>query len=69
MNKFVVIVDGKLETFNKFEDIPNNIDHVIEFIPEVPPPPHSEEQHTEIDSWNDKLQELMKREKTYASSN
>ena len=36
--------------------------------PEVPPEPHTEEQHEEIEQWNTKLQELMKRERHYASS-
>jgi hypothetical protein len=56
------MIDGKLKTFNRFDDIPNTFDHVIEFKPEIPPPPHTEEQHEEMDKWNDKLIELMKRE-------
>lgn len=62
-HRFVVRVDGHLETYNRFEDIPKVFEHVIEFLPEVPPPPHTDAQHEEIDSWNVKLQELMRRER------
>ena len=37
-------------------------DNVVRFMPEIPEPPHTQKQHEEMDSWNDKLQELMKRE-------
>lgn len=66
-HRFVVRVAGKLVTYNRFEDIPDDIEHVIEFMPEVPPPPHTHAQHEEISSWNGKLQELIRRER--ASSN
>jgi len=59
---FRIMVQGKIETYSKFEDIPEVIDHVIEFSPEVPPPPHTEPQHREIDAWQHRLQELMRRE-------
>ena len=38
------------------------LNNVIEFLPEIPDGPHSHEQHEEIDTWNDKLKELLKRE-------
>lgn len=60
---FVFLIDGKLETFNDFRDIPKEFDHVIKFLPEIPDPPHTEEQHKEIDSWNERLQNLMKKER------
>ncbi len=69
MHKFVIKEKGKLVTYTQYDEIPNEFDHVIEFAPEVPPEPHTEEQHEEIEQWNTKLQELMKRERYYASSN
>lgn len=60
-HRFVVRVAGRLETYDRFELIPDEFEHVIEFRPEVPPPPHTDAQHKEIDSWNDRLQELMRR--------
>ena len=66
-HKFVVRVAGRLETYDRFEDIPQDIEHVIEFRPEIPLPPHSHAQHEEIDSWNSRLQELMWRERRASS--
>jgi uncharacterized Zn-binding protein involved in type VI secretion len=56
------MVNGKLNTYENYEDIPKRFDHVIEFAPDIIPGPHTEEEHREMDSWNSKLQDLMKRE-------
>ena len=69
MHEFVIKDKGQLATYTEYEAIPNEFDHVIKFLPEVPPEPHTEEQHEEIEQWNIKLQELMKKERSYASSN
>ena len=61
-HKFVILLNNELVTYNKYEDIPDSFDNVISFLPEVPEGPHTEEQHSEIESWNDKLKELLKRE-------
>lgn len=61
-HEFIVLIDGKLVTYQHLEDIPEKIDNVISFKPELPPGPHTEHEHDEIDEWNDKLLELMKRE-------
>lgn len=62
-HEFVILRNDILETYDKYEDIPEFFDHVIKFLPEIPPGPHTHEQHEEIDSWNDRLKELMKRER------
>lgn len=67
-HEFVVKRNGKLETYTKYEDIPRDFDHLIKFIPEVPKPPHTDEQHEEIDSWNEKLQALMEIENARSNS-
>lgn len=61
-HEFVILIEGQLHTFTKYEDIPEKFDNVIKFLPEVPEPPHTHEQHEEIDTWNEKLKLLMKRE-------
>lgn len=61
-NEFVVLINNKLETFTKYEDIPEKFDNLIKFLPEIPEPPHTHEQHEELDLWNERLKELMKRE-------
>lgn len=62
-HRFVVKIGGELLTFDRYEDIPELFDHLIEFRPDVPPPPHIEEQHFEISLWNGRLTELLEREK------
>jgi len=61
-NEFVLLKNNKLETFTKYEDIPEKFDNLIKFLPEIPEPPHTHEQHEELDLWNERLKELMKRE-------
>ena len=62
-HKFVIRINESLLEFSNYDDIPSEFDNLISFEPEVPPEPHTEEQHEEIEAWNDKLKELMKREK------
>lgn len=63
MHKFVVMKNNELLTYTEYDAIPNDFDHVIEFLPEIPPEPHTEEQHEEIEQWNGKLQRLMEIER------
>jgi|TARA_R110000851_G_C13001902_1_gene558411 hypothetical protein len=67
MSEFQFIVNGELVTYDKYEDIPETFDHVIKFLPDIPSEPHTEEEHEEIQEWNNKFQELMEKER--ASSN
>jgi hypothetical protein len=48
-HEFVILVNGKLEIFTRYEDIPEEFENVIKFLPEVPDAPHTEEQHEEIE--------------------
>ena len=59
-HKFVIMRGNVLSQYDLYEDIPDDFDHVIEFLPEIPPGPHSQEQHEEIDSWHDKFLRLMR---------
>ena len=67
-HKFVIMVNKELITYTRYEDIPNVIDHVITFLPDFANGPHTDEQHEEIVNWNNKLQELMRRERNNASN-
>lgn len=64
-HRFDIIFKGKIQTYTEFEDIPAEFEHLVAFLPEIPPPPHTTEQHAEIDSWQDKFNQLMGR--AYAS--
>ena len=63
MAEFQMIVDGELVLYDKYEDIPEKFDHVIRFIPDIPPEPHTEEEHEEMAQWNTRLQKLMEKER------
>ena len=64
MAHLFLIRDGmKYLEITKYEDIPDSFDNVIRFEPEIPPEPHTEEQHEEIEKWPGRLKELMKRER------
>ena len=62
-HQFAILIDGKVQVFDNYDDIPETFENVIRFEPEVPPEPHTEEQHEMIATYNDKLKELMKRER------
>ena len=61
--EFVILVDGVKRTYKNYNDIPKSFDNIIKFDPEYPEPPHTQEQHDMMETYNDKLMELMKREK------
>jgi len=56
--------NDNLVTVDNVNLIPRDFKNIIEFIPEVPPPPHTHEQHEELDKWNIIFQELMQIEKS-----
>lgn len=64
MKGVYVIRDGvELMEFSNWNDIPNEFDYLIRFEPEVPPPPHTDEQHEELEGIHAKFKEMMQREK------
>ena len=66
-NRFVIMRQGRLETYSDFDAIPMDFDHVIEFAPEIPPGPHTDAEHDEIDQWDKRLQYLMRIENARSS--
>ena len=65
--EFIIKVGSALVTYDDYDDIPIEFDNLISFKPDAPEPPHSEEDHKEMETYNTKLQEIMRREN--ASSN
>ena len=66
MAEFQFIINGELVTFDKYENIPEEFEHVIKFLPDIPEPvndDHTDEEHEELAKWNDRLQELMEKER------
>ena len=68
-HEFIIKRKGNLETYSNFDDIPLDFEHVIKFLPEIPEGPHTEDEHNEIEIWNNKLQQLLEIERKNASSN
>lgn len=60
--EFVVRIGKELKTFSDSDQIPDQFDNIIKFLPEIPPPPHSEQQHLEIESYGKVLQNLISKE-------
>ena len=50
-------------TFDKYEDIPDEFEHVIKFMPDTILPPHTQEDHDELAKWDGRLQKLMEKER------
>lgn len=65
-HEFVILRNGVLETYTDYEKIPEDLDHVIKFLPFIPDGPHTHEQHEEIKLWDEKLQNLLKLERRNA---
>ena len=42
-HEFIIKDKGNLTTYTNYEDIPKVFDHVIKFLPEIPPEPHTQE--------------------------
>lgn len=58
-HRFVVRIADRILEFDRYEDIPDEFDHLLAFQPEIPPEPHTAEQHQEIANWLPKFDRLM----------
>jgi len=57
--EYIAVVAGEIKEYDDFNDIPEDIDNIIKFLPEIPEGPHTDEQHHLIESFNDIFQERM----------
>lgn len=57
-----VLLNNEILEFHDIEDIPENFDNLIEFNPEYPRGPHTDEEHEQMDRMTDVLSELLQRE-------
>lgn len=46
--EYQVLVGGELLSFSHWNDLPEKGD-IVKFLPEIPPGPHTEEEHRQID--------------------
>ena len=54
--KFTILKDKRVLKFTNFDDIPMSFNHLISFEPDYPEPPHTEEQHEEMSTYQSKLE-------------
>ena len=59
IGRFVFRVAGVPRTCRRWEDVPLVFEEVIAFQPDIPPPPHTPEQHAEIERWEARLRWLL----------
>lgn len=69
MAEFKVLRNGVIETYTTYEDIPDDFDNLIKFLPDFPEGPHSHDEHEHIEEWNRKLQLLMEKERARSNKN
>ena len=60
-----ILPNGDEVTYTDWNEIPEDLDfkHIISFLPEIPPPPHTVQQHLEVSEWNSRLTKLMEIER------
>ena len=61
---FVVKVDGEVQSYTDYNDVPREVDAVVKFIPDIPADPHTLQEHENIAMWNDELDGMMERSGT-----
>lgn len=59
---FVVMIDGKIQTFGAYEDVPNSFEHIIKAEFDYPEGPHTDEQHEWLDNLGYYFNNLKERE-------
>jgi hypothetical protein len=59
--EYIVKIGTSLLEFSDTNDIPDEFDHLIKFLPEIPPEPHTQEDHDYINSFVSKMREIEKR--------
>jgi len=60
---YKVLINQEVKTFYEYDNIPSEFDNLIMFAPEIPEGPHTDEEHEMIEQLNDKMKDVMAREK------
>lgn len=60
---YKILIGDEVKTFYDYEEIPEVFDNLILCMPDIPEGPHTHEEHQMIEQLNDKMKELMKRER------
>ena len=54
-------IDGEFHEATHWDDLPVEMQYLIAFEPDALPEPHTEEEHAAMATFNDRLQEALKR--------
>lgn len=66
--RYAVRVGGEIRRYTHWDQLPETFDNLIQWEPEIPPEPHTEEQHEQIERLPSLFREHLARE-THASRN
>ncbi len=61
IGEYTVKIGKKLFNYTNVNDIPEEFDHLIKFLPTLPSEPHTQADHDLIDSFMPKMREIQKR--------
>ena len=61
IGEYTVKIGKKLFNYTNVNDIPEEFDHLIKFLPTLPPEPHSQEDHDYINTFPNKFREIFKK--------
>lgn len=59
---FRILLNNVIEIYTDTDELPDEFDNLIEFAPEYPEGPHTDEEHEIMHRMDDVLHELLKRE-------
>ena len=54
-------LEGVLRHGTHWDDLPAEMDRIVAFVPDAPAPPHTAAEHDAMATFNDRLQEAMRR--------
>lgn len=59
--EFIVKIDGQVQEYTDYNDVPRQVDAVLKFLPNIPPDPHTLQEHETIAMWNAELDGMLER--------
>ena len=60
---YLIMIDGKINKYTHWDQIPERFDNIIRFLPDIPPGPHTPEQHQAIEDLPNIFRRFMERER------
>ena len=67
--RYAVVIGPDVHHYTHWDQIPDEFDNLVAFVPEIPPEPHTDAQHADIERLPAILRDIMARERRNARSN